>query len=347
MGASIYAADALHSAILNPKVRVSRFQGDSDLNRDEYFFNGELGRVFEKGRLGLEGAYSDTSTLTSELTDTGLFSTNRSRISYLLAPAYTHFLTPALTATISGSVNDVEFEDSEETGFVNYTNYALGTSLQYAISDRTRYTAQLSATIFDTPDRRSRAESLIYQVGFIHDYSETTSILFSIGNIHSDIEFQTQTLQFITNQGFVFQNVPASTRENGSILEIDVRKQLVRGQLRGNYSRSVSPSSQGVQNVFENVFGEARWRFNQHLDAVASISYQDRRSQGDLFQGLDQTFIVANGILTQRLTKNWFVSGGYQYRRQERATNGVVTDFNELSVTFRYVADGPSFPLVQ
>ena len=137
LGGSLYVADALHSAVLDPRVRLSRFQGDSDLNRDEYFFDGELGKVLKNGRLALAGAYSDTSTLTSELTDTGLFSTNKSRISYLLAPSYIHFFTPALSFSISGSVNDVEFEDSEETGFVNYTNYVLGTFLQYAISDRT------------------------------------------------------------------------------------------------------------------------------------------------------------------------------------------------------------------
>lgn len=132
---------------LQPRVRFSRYEeeADEDLEEDNYYLLAEATRTGLRSEYGLTARWSDVNIRTGQLDsalDTGLppgssdlrFINNKQRaISF--APFWKLRLTPRNSLTLSGTYDDVEFDDSGfGTIFFDYENFGAVASLESALT---------------------------------------------------------------------------------------------------------------------------------------------------------------------------------------------------------------------
>jgi len=325
--------------LIAPRARISRFEGDSLLNSDEYFFETFADQMFQQGRLRVDGSYSDTATINSELEDSGRFGTNGQKRSYIISPAYTYYHSPQLLFSVSTSANKVDF-DGENRGFVNYEYLAGSMGLTYQQSDRTTWTATFGKTIFIT-EANTRTESVSFMVGLQHALADSVDVAYSIGPIRSDIEFVSTVFGQRPSGAISIANVKESVHAGGVRIDINVEKRHERGRFAASFNRDLVPSSVGEQTATNLVRGETTWRFNDYWDTAGVFVFREQKSEAELRPASNRTTYFVEALIRRRLSRTWKVALKYHHRRFIRAL-GTAADANELSVSFIYDGGTPS-----
>ena len=340
------AAGELYSVEIKPRAEIQRYQGDSTRNRDNYFIDSTVTRVFQRSVFSLAMAASDVSTQTSELTDSGRFFSNSSRISWSIAPQWNYSATDKLTLGVNALYNDVDFENSGVSVFVDYLYTSFGGSATYAFSDRTSFIGSLSYSIFRTPETFGRTETKTWSFGLAHDFSDTANVSVSMGHQHSDIEFVGQQIGFDPSVGFILITAPDESSDGGSIVTVEGEKRFDRVRLAMDFRRSVQPSSEGVQSQTTVVRGRARYRWTRNLLLSGDFTYQERSSLNDLNLRLNQDLYVLKAGVSKTLNKRWRLETAYEHRRITRG-NDIDSDYNRINLTLIYNGKPPSFPVIQ
>ena len=320
IGLETVISDPKYKLSFRPRARVSRYTEETDLNAEDYFFSFRGDRYFEKNSIRLDFNFERESTITTEFTDSGILDVNLPRTTFSASLNWTHFVNEILQISASAFATDVSFEEDPRSPFIDFNVYGVGTSLAYAVSERTSYLAGLNITKFKTPRLGSETHSYTFTVGFQHQFHESTYAVFRIGQNVSSIDFKRQQFQLVSVRPFVLNTilVPETENASGEVVELLVNTRLSRAELQGEWLRSFSPSSQGVRQVTQEVRGFARYGINDRTDGILQISYRQRDQEGD---NLDirlgaSEFLNLSLRLSRRFAPEWVGEVGFRFREQ-------------------------------
>jgi len=337
-----YAADDVVNFSFSPRARLTRYEGDSDLNSDEYWADAYVERIFPLARVSVDAGYSRVATINSELDDSGNLLAASYRNTSLVAPSLTYIISPRVLFTLGGSVSKVRFDG--EGNFTDYNFFAANSNLRYQFSDRTSWLVTFGKTKFD-PDFDFTTDTYTWQLGIEHALTDTVDVAFNYGGLRSTVKFSTQQLVFDPLVGFVPQTIRNESNDGGALINFDVAKRFPNVKLHASFDRSLSPSSQGQQNRTDVVMGEATWRINRTLSTRVATYYRDQNSETEFLPGRGLISYVVHGSVTKQLSKQWQVRALYQYRRQFRRLSEVTVDYNQVSISLNYKGDGAPFGL--
>lgn len=339
-----YAADDVLKLSLSPRAKLSRYEGDSSLNSDEYWIDSYVERLFRRWRVSVDAGYSDVATVTSELDDSGNLRANARKKSYYLGPAASFFVSPQTVFSLSGSANTNKFVGGG--GFIDYDFLAASANLRHQFNPRTAWTVTLTKTIFE-PEIDTRNDTYSFEAGIEHALDESIDVTARIGFLRSTIEFQMAQPIFLPGQGILFRNVKREVNDGGALINFGATKRFPTLTLNAEFDRRLSPSSQGRQNKTDDVTGEALWDISEKISSRIAIKYREQNAESDFISGNQLTTYNVYGSLSRRLTSNWRIAARYQYRRQMRSQSGITVDYNELSVALIYRADAAPLGLVR
>ena len=335
------------SVSLQPAFRLSKYSQETDLNNEDYFVTLSGNKLYERMQFSGEFSYEREASIRTELEDSGIFNVNVPRTSFSAFGAGTFFATPRLSFQLFGNGLYAFFEDNPRSTFIDYQNYALGSSLRYIYSDQTAWTVIFSASDFKTPEISSKTRSYAFQVGFEHEFDESLRANFSVGRNISHLRFKDSQLSLISVNPILFgvETIDREERSSGDILDLTIEKEFERSFVKVEWNRQFSPASRGARQEREEVQGFGRYRITRNLWLEGLLNYRERRQEGttNTLRFNDFEVIKAVARVYYRFSRNWLGQVGFRYREQTRVDTGIAADSERYFVSLRYSPNKISF----
>ena len=336
-----------YDVTVTPKVRLSRYTKETELDSEDYFVNINGQKIFERHQFAGGFSFEEEATIRTEQDDSEVFNVNVDRTTLSLNGSWSYRISDRLSYTAFGNAIDVSFEEDPRTGFVDYLVFGLGSSLSYAFSERTTLIGTFSVSEFKVPEIGTETRSYSFQGGFQHEFDRSLSTTFYFGHNISHIDFKSSQTRLISLSPLRFDTfvVDQSERSAGEIIDLTVAKKFERSELKFEWSRSFSPSSQGARQRTEIVRGYARYRLTENLDADFAAVYRERTQEGQLNAQRLNNFKVVNtrGRLLYQFTPRWRGEVGYRYRRIDRLNRNEIVDAHRLFAAIRFTPEAYRF----
>jgi len=190
--ATLKRATEITELDLRPHLDLQRFASDAALNSDNGSLQGSFTARAERSSLALTSGYEHTSTLTTELSDTGIIDAAVYRDTTSAGLSLTHALGERQHLDLEGSYANVVFPGGEQLGLVGYRypsaslSDTIGTSEVTSIS-ATAFTDRLSAPLvgYDSRDTGAR-------LGVSYAHSARLSAGASAGVVETTVADYTQ-----------------------------------------------------------------------------------------------------------------------------------------------------------
>ena len=331
-----------YSVSLTPRARFSRYTEFPELNSEDWFVNLDGLKVLERHQFTVGFEFERESTATTELEDSGIIldiSQTRTMLAGNLG--WTYEINERLSAGAFGGVSDVSFEKTSQLTRIDYDTANAGLRLTYVASDRTTVTANASISTFNTQQTASETESVAFQIGFEHMFSDTLSGNFAIGhNITRVKSSQTQSvLVSVFPLQFATQQVTQDSRGGGQILNTRVQKTFDRGHLVVTWDRYFSPSSLGVRLKLQETGGRFSYRIRDDLTARAGAWFRERSQEGSGggLRSLDTMFI--RGSVAYQFKRHWTALIEYHFRQQTQPVTNISATSHRIGLELCYAGD--------
>jgi hypothetical protein len=329
-----------YSISLRPKFRLSRYTEQTELDSEDYFVELAGLKSLERQQYAGEFNYEREASIFTEQTDSGNFNANVPRTTFSLNGSWQYSLTDKLNVQLSGNALNVSFEDDPRSTLIGYQYYGFGSSLSYSMSDQTTWLVSFSPSIFKTPETGLETTSYAYQIGFQHRFDDSLDASFRIGNNISDLKFKTSRVELISVVPLRFSTsiVNETARSSGEIIDLRIDKRFARSDMRFEWNRSFSPSSQGSRQKIQKVKGMGRYRITRFFDARLEASYRERGQEAQVdIQGLnDQEILTFRGRLLYQLSRSLRAELDYQYQERKRLTAETTSDQHRVLIGLRF-----------
>ena len=319
---------------LTPRFRLSRYTEETALDAEDRFVELTGQKFFERSQLFSEFRYEREASFTTELEDSDRFNVNVPRTTFALELSWSFAIDDKTTATVFGNALDVSFDDPPRFTLIDYLNFGTGVSLSRAISDQTSLVAVFSVAEFKTPQVSSETFSYSYQVGFEHQFDDTLSASFRIGNNIATVDFNSTRSEIVSLIPFRVATFveEESASASGEIINLSAEKEFKWGGVRLEWNRSFSPSSFGSRRRDQRVGGLIRYRFNRFLVATVDTTYRESRQdqENTLLRINEREVLTVRSQLRYLINRHWRAELGFQFREVNRLRVGRKTDSERI-----------------
>lgn len=323
---------------ITPRFRFSRYSEDTELDSEEYFVSSFANKLFERHQVGASFNFANQASFFTEFDDSGLFNVNISRVTLSGRVNWSYFLSEKVTLLFNGQVSDISYEDDPRSRFIDYFLYGAGASVNYRFSESTSFWLIFNRSTFKTPQISSETESHSFQLGFDHQLTETSEVLFRIGKNISNLEFKQTQLALISQNPPVIGPVIVDAEENqsGDVIQFQVKKEFSKANLKMQWDRRFSPSSQGARQEIEEVSGNLKYRLTQSVNLIGRVRHRTRIQEGQLIRTRleDLETLDYGGSVAYRFSPNLSTEIGYGYRQQ--IFRGISREAHRVFLALRY-----------
>jgi len=249
----------------NMRFDFRRFEADSNLDDNNSRFEINSFHNLEHSRLGLDFGFIKDTTLDSQLEATGLAFDRVRRQSITASPNWTYAFNERTQISANYSYRDVEYINTGDARFVNYTLNSAQTSLTRVMNEQTTASITLSGSQTDT-DNDVKSTNINLQGGASYQFSETLSASMFIGVRRTETDrSQTSRVLFLSGNDIVgVMTLPqdVSNSSSGSTFDANLTKNFLRGGIVLSASRSISNDFNGqpIQSlsIQRNPFRQSR-----------------------------------------------------------------------------------------
>lgn len=290
-----YATDTL-SASGKAQVNFNRYQGDSQLNSNDVLLDGSIEKNFQLDRLKLLASYVRDSTLASDLAQTGVVQVNRQRTRLSLNPEWTGTISPRASWTVGYDFADMVYQDSANTGLVDYRTNKAYTTYGYRLTERSKAFVSAGVTNLKFDRAGDKTHTLFTLVGIEHDFSEVWRTEISLGLRRVRI-----------------RNAGNDNNESGWLGQGSLERRFETGSLRAAVARELNPTGLGLLTQTDKI--SVSW-----LDKISPTLTYDI-SAAAFRNSFVSTTTATNNDRYYRidvrvgyaLSENWIIDGGVGY----------------------------------
>jgi hypothetical protein len=319
------------------KVDVKKYFSDQDLDTEDFFLDLDARYDLDfRNTFGFSAGYSQESTLTSELDVTGETQDNVPRTNWSISPEWQHNLSETKYIQVSYSHKETSYEEegtatttTRNRRYSDYTYDIVSLSFYHQWNDKLLNNVTAGWSRFAVPKDKNETDEFTIQGGLEYEISETWSAslmgggrytLTDRGAIPSSIDagFDDQGRPFI-------RPIPAqpafSDSQLGLIFSFATNKKFERGHIGASYSRTTSPTGNGRLQTVDRFDADSIYKITEHLhfllDGGIHITKATADENSDR-ENRDRTYYFVTPQLRWQFNRQLSLSGGYQYRRQER-----------------------------
>lgn len=333
---------ATPSAGASGKVKFDfrRFTQESNLDDNNWRVDLASFKDLERSSLGLDLDFIKDTTLDSQLTDTGFVGDRIDRFSAVLSPHWTYNLTERTNTRLTYLYRDVDYKDSDGTGFVDFTTHLGELSLNHALSERA--IVSISARVA-TSDSDNNVDNELYslQAGGNYRFSETLFSSLSIGVRKTKTTFKGNSQVPIFSNGVIigFVTVPFTSSNNdlGGVFEASLTKQFLRGSTELAASQDVRNSGTGSLIQVTRLDWRNDYNLSETLSADLDFQFRRTRDTNSVNTGLDRTFYRVEPRLNWHFREFWRISASYRYSLQDFDNSNGDAKQNAAYLTLTYL----------
>lgn len=331
------------------RLRNLRYSGDTGLDTNDKYLNFSSSLVYARTQWQLNGATSKESTLLSErfTPDLGIARTQTHITTRSIAPAWSALLTEATELKLNYQSSDVSYDKGVGGPFNDYHNKQTNLSLSNVLTSRTQIFINGSTSAFEVPALVYTSKTNSWQLGLTRDFSETVSATLSAGGrrttserlvlVRCDLIFFGSCLIPVYGIG--------TTKDSGSVYNVNIQKQLERTGLNFALSRSIDPSGSATQTQTDTVSVGVNHNITQtRLSAGFNLSANRSKAIGGnpaSYPARDYYQLAPS--LSWRWTERLTLSGSYRRVRLKYRDFDVAPVSNSVQVTISYQA--PKFSI--
>jgi hypothetical protein len=172
---------------LAPHYNLQRFTDDVLPDVDDQMLSAGMRFDLERGTLNFGAQYSNQSTLTTELAETGVVLADAARETRAADAAWGFYHSDAQRLDVSTSFEDVDYNGAYTGVLFGYRfgSYSIGETRFF--SPRVSLSASLFGTRLDSPERGSESREQGLSLGMNFSWSELTSLQATVGRSRRDI----------------------------------------------------------------------------------------------------------------------------------------------------------------
>lgn len=327
------------------RLRSVRYSGNTGLDTNDKFLNFSSSLIKERTQWRLSGATFKESTLLSEnfTPDLGIVRTQTHRTTRSIAPAWSALLTEATELKLDYQSSDVSYDKGVRGPFNDYQSNQTNLSLSNVLSSRTQIFISGSNSTFEVPAAEYSSKTNSWQLGLTRDFSETLKATLSAGGrkttakrvVHCD----PQNLIF-----GLFCLVPINrvdtTKDSGSVYNLNIQKQLERTHIDLTVNRGIDPSGSATQIQTNTVsFGISHDITQSRLTAGFNASgYRSKAIGGNAASYPARDYYLLEPSLSWRWTERLSLSGSYRRVRLKFRDSASAPVSNAIQVTISYQA---------
>lgn len=209
---------------LHPHLELQRFFSEPALNADNGSVQGSYAAQAERSSVSASGSYEKASTLTTELSETGIVDTSTRRETTTAGLTLGHDLSERQHLDLQGSYTDVIYPGGEQVGLVGY-RYPSGTlTYTFGVAERTSLAAGVVVDELKAPLTGYEAHDQAIRLTLKHAFSTRLNVSAVAGGTNT-------TVAGVTQHGYVWD---LHATYNSLLTQWDV-----------DYSQSLQPSGRG------------------------------------------------------------------------------------------------------
>ena len=295
--------------------------------------------------------------MSSEATDLGIKNDVTDRDTVSISPNLSYVLNEETSARMDFSYTDTTFARGQQTGFIDYSYMQASLQVNRTLSERDSLFATPFVSNFESPQINSKTRTYGGQLGYRRIFSPTLEATATLGFVSSTIDFLDQrpdlnrpvrvfdfaTFQFRTIFPFAetFSNTAAT---DGMITSAHVVKKFESGKIALDYSRQVSPTARGSQEISDAIIVNAdrnlssRWSVGAYGSYVMATAESDLRTQN---LNRDQSFMQL--ACTYRLTEHISLQSAYSFAYRPGTDFSGSVGQHGISLYFLYDGGSRSF----
>jgi hypothetical protein len=248
----------------------------------------------ERGSLNLTASRFDDSTLTTELTETGIASSDLNRLTEQASVTWTYALSQLRAFVLQASYIDVSYY-GRASGFYSllegYKYPTASAGEQFVLSERTTLTATAFGDELIAPLTFNDSHEEGGQVQLTHNFSERTQLSVTGGG-------SARSLEVLGIAPGAREPSIEDERSTGTIAIVSFSHSSELGNVGLNYSRQLTPYGTGVLAQRQQITLSGTYNITEKVDVGASVLridnsqsvvllHLDRRSYTGLTFGLD------------------------------------------------------------
>lgn len=281
---------------VSPHIDVLRYFQDADLDTVNDSLQGTAAAHGERDSVSVTGAYDRASTLSTELTDTGIVSANSRREASSVTLDLGHDATERQHLELQGSYTDVHFPGGESLALVGYRD------LVDMLTDRVEISAQafLGASVYidhiQAPLTGYDARDLGSGIAFTYQFSPRMKLLAA---------------------GSYSQTTSNGLAQHGYYWDLHSTRASEVTQWDLEWSRSLQPSGSGLFIRRDTLNVSASHSISERLDLTLSLQgVRNNNLEGGRFAGIAQ-YLWADAGINRHLSSRWALSwsAGYAQSR--------------------------------
>lgn len=307
----------LSEVVIGPRVELSRYSDDDDLDSTDLFLDLSAVRRSQTSTWSLDANISDQQVLRGEIespefddtgvddaqTGTGNILRNQDRTLLRINPEFSHTINQRATWILGASYLDIGYDPQLLGTAVDYDEGRIDTAFAYQLSSINKIRFSLFASEYETADSTNETTSYGATARFEQSISERSSFFAEVGYRDFDIE-----------TGI---NSPIVTQESSFLWNVGFSRRWQNSQFRMEAGQAVTPSGSGAMAERQR----ARATIDHHIsprlevriatiaqftDTLASNSNMDDR---DYFQG--------RLTLAYQLSRKWSMEAQVSFTDQD------------------------------
>jgi hypothetical protein len=209
---------------LHPHLDLQRYPRNDGFNANNGSLQAQYARHGERSGFTLNAGYEEASTLTTELTDTGIVDGNARRDSANVGLGWQHDLSERQELQLQGSYVNVRYPNGEQFGLIGYRypSASLGDRLLHSL--QTSFSASLYANQLYAPQTGYESSDRGVRVNVTHIFSDRIKMSAMLG---------------------FGETVVLGNTQHGSVWDLHGTRTTEHGHWDIDYSQSVEPSGRG------------------------------------------------------------------------------------------------------
>ena len=318
-----------------------RYEDDSNLDDNNIRFLTSSYHRLERSELGLDLDFIKDTTLDSQLENTGLVFQRVARYRVNVGPNWTYNLDERTNARFGYTYSDVQYDNSDETGFVDFHINSGQASLQRVLNERTVASITLSHSQSNN-DNDVESKNTNLQGGGSYRFSETLSASLFVGLRHTKADFsQSSLIPIFAGDiiiGFIPLNEDVSRSDWGSTYSGSLTKDFLRGRSGLSASRGISNDINGIPIEVDRLRWNNLYRFSETLSAELNLSFYQSETGNDARSSLNREYYRIEPKFNWDFQQFWRISGSYRYRKQtfDDTSDDATQNAAYLTLTYRW-----------
>jgi hypothetical protein len=301
--AAIIRATANTELTLRPHVELQHFNGDRALDSEDGSL--QLGGRWlrEYSELAASAAISRSSTLTTELAETGIVDVNTRRELRNASVSWKKYFSREMQLYTQLGFTDVGYPDAQNSGLVDYRYPNASLSLVRQLSAYTSWSLTASGSKVDAPAVFTTSRDIGLQIGMTRALSPALRVQVSAGSSETQ-----RTNLFETRS------------DRSQVWDAQLSRTLEAGQWNLSLARSLTPNGRGVlARRDEASVSMSQTIAPQFSGSLSLHAVRNAERAVGLFANEEYRYLSAEAALNRNLSQNWIVAlrlGGNNAQRR-------------------------------